>query len=110
MDFAMSSVENLRQNGWIARPNPDVAETFAVEGGVTLVGAAPHSTAELTACYVDSGVAIEPNAGPGGSDRIVSDEISARRVRVVLSLDGDTWKVYDRTLLGSWEATSCPEA
>ena len=107
--LTLANIEQLRSKGWRARPDPTVPSTTTVEGEVKLLDGPPATKAEITVCTIDSGIVYEPGGAPDGSDTIVSDKITARRTRVTMVLQDGGWKLYEGTVLGSWDgATSCP--
>jgi hypothetical protein len=107
--LTIANIDQLRREGWRARPDPMVPSTTTVEGEARLLDGPPATKAEITVCTIDSGVVYEPSGAPDGSDTIVSDSITARRTRVTMVVQDGRWKAYEGTVLGSWAgATSCP--
>jgi len=109
LEVTLRNLDTLRTNGWRARPNPDVPDTYTIESEVDLLDGPPATRAEVTVCEVGAGVVYEPGAAPDGSDTVVNDEIVARRNRVTLVLEDTTWKVSDGSDLDTWRGvTECP--
>ena len=110
-NLTLTNMEQLRSNGWRARPNPDVPDQTIVEGEVNVIDGPPATSAQVTACTISSGVVFKPGAAPDGGDLIVNDEIVARRTLVTAVLQNGGWKVSEGQELGSWNgSTSCPVA
>lgn len=109
--LTVNNMDSLRTNGWVVRPNPDVADTSTVEGEVTLLDGPPATRAQATVCTISAGVVYKPGGAPDGSDLVVNDDVVAYRDRVTMVLDGGTWKIEQGTGLGKWSgATACPAA
>lgn len=109
--LTIQNIETLRSNGWLARPNPEIADTSTVEGEPELLDGPPATKARVTVCTISAGVIYKPGGAPGGSDLIVNDEVVARRELITLALQDGAWKLQEGTGLGIWrgEAT-CPAA
>jgi hypothetical protein len=104
LELALDNVQSLVDNGWLARPNPEVADTVTIESDVTMVD---DTTAELTACIVGAGVVYAPGANADGSDRIVNGEIEAALNRVTMVLEDGQWKLSQGTNLTTESGTVC---
>lgn len=110
-NLTLQNMQTLRSKGWLARPNPDVADTSTVEGEVQLLDGPPATKAQATVCTISAGVIYKPGAAPDGSDLIVNDEVVARRELVTMVLQDGAWKAEEGTNLGTWNGRSdCPAA
>ncbi len=58
----LENVQTFVDNGWLARPNPDVPDTITIESDVTMID---DTTAELIACIVGAGEVYAPGASDG---------------------------------------------
>ena len=95
-EIGLENYQTIVDNGWVARPNPDVPDTITVESPVEFID---DTTAELTVCVVGAGVVLAPGAADDGSDIIVNDEIEAALNRItVVQVDGK-WKLQTGTNL-----------
>jgi hypothetical protein len=101
-------MQDLRDNGWRLRVNPNVEESLAVES-VSFDDPAAPTRAELVVCIVDTGVIYEPGGGPEGEDVIVDDAVVARRSVYEMVRDHDAWKLREVVRGDSWDGiTECP--
>lgn len=105
--LALDNVQTLVDNGWLARPNPDVPDTVTIESDVTMLD---DATAELTACVVGAGEVYAPGAGDGGADLLVNGEIEAALNRVTMVLEDGRWKVQSGTNISTEAGTACVAA
>lgn len=95
---------NVVENGWRARPNPEVPNSTTIEQ----VSIIDDTTAEVTSCTVDAGVVFSPGANPDGSDQIVNDDIVAYRNLLEIVFVEGVWLVDMGVRVDTWEgATEC---
>lgn len=103
------NMDKLRDNGWLARVNPDVADQSVVEGEAQLLDGPPATRAEVTVCTTSAGVVYKPGGAPDGSDLIVNDDVVARRERLSMVLQDGVWKLEQGTNVGTWKGVAtCP--
>lgn len=102
--LALDNVQTLVDNGWLARPNPDVPDTVTIESDVTMLD---ETTAELIACVVGAGEVFAPGAGDGGADLLVNGEIEAALNRVTMVLEDGRWKLQSGTNISTEAGTAC---
>jgi hypothetical protein len=105
--LALDNIQTLVDNGWLARPNPDVPDTVTIESDVTMLN---DTTAELTACVVGAGEVYAPGAGDGGADLLVNGEIEAALNRVTMVLEDGRWKLQSGTNISTEAGTACVAA
>ena len=105
--LALDNLQTLVDNGWLARPNPDVPDTVTIECDVTMLD---DATAELTACVVGAGEVYAPSAGDGGADLLVNGEIEAALNRVTMVLEDGRWKVQSGTNISTEAGAACVAA
>lgn len=105
--LALENIQTLLDNGWLARPNPDVPDKVTIESDVTML---TDTTAELTACVVGAGEVYAPGAGDGGADLLVNGEIEAALNRVTMVLEDGRWKVQSGTNISTEAGTACVAA
>lgn len=105
--LALENIQTLVDNGWLARPNPDVPDTVTIESDVTMLN---DTTAELTACVVGAGEVYAPGAGDGGADLLVNGEIEAALNRVTMVLEDGRWKLQSGTNISTEAGTACVAA
>ncbi len=106
-NLTLENIDTLRTNGWRSTPNPTVPSVSTVEGGVDLLDGPPATRAQATVCTIDSDIVVEPGGAPDGSDTVVNDEVTARRNRITMVLEGGVWKLSEGTGLGSWSGSAC---
>lgn len=104
LELALENVQTLVDNGWLARPNPDIPDTVTIESDVTMVD---ETTAELIACVVGAGEVYAPGANDDGSDQVVNGDIEAALNRVTMVLEDGQWKLREGTNLTSGSGTEC---
>jgi hypothetical protein len=109
-ELTLKNMDALRTNGWRSTPNPTVPSVTTVEGDVDLLDGPPATRAQVTVCTIDSDIVVEPGGAPDGSDTVVNDEVTARRNRITMVLEGGVWKLSEGTGLGSWSGSACPAA
>ena len=105
-----TQLEELRQNNWVARQNPDIPAGVTIE-----TRARPNGTesdeAVLQACEVSSWIVVEPGAGQDGSDLIVDPDVSSYRSLYVLRLVDGRWRIVGSESLGTWAGVAgCEDA
>ena len=105
--LALDNIQTVVDNGWLARPNPDVPDTVTIESDVTMLN---DTTAELTACVVGAGEVYAPGAGDGGADLLVNGEIEAALNRVTMVLEDGRWKLQSGTNISTEAGTACVAA
>ena len=103
LDLALDNVQILADNGWLARPNPDVPDTITIESDVTMTDA---TSAEVTACVVGAGEVYAPATGEN-AEVIVNGEIEAALDRVTMVLEDGRWKLQEGTNLTTGSGTEC---
>jgi hypothetical protein len=105
LDIGLENYQALVDNGWRARPNPDVPDAITIESAVEVIN---DTTARLTICVVGAGVVYAPGAAEDGSDVIINDEIEASLDRVTLVLVDSAWLLQTGTNITLTNgATSC---
>ena len=107
-DLIQERLEDLRANGYVARPNPDVEAGVIVERPAVRTSS-PANTAVIQVCEVDSWIVVEPGAGPDGSDAIVDPDVTSYRSNYVLSKMDGRWRIRGGETLGEWPGeAACP--
>jgi hypothetical protein len=109
-NLTLKNIETLRTNGWRSRANPTIPSVTTVESDVEFLDGPPATRAQLTVCTIDSDIVFKPGGAPDGSDVVVNDEVTARRNRITMVLEGGAWKVSDGIGLQSWPGSTCPAA
>jgi hypothetical protein len=90
LEFTISQLDGFVRENWVARPADPVSSTIILAPPQFL----PDRTdfVELVACTVDTERFVEPGGAPDGTDALVTDEVTVRRVLVRLQLIGEQWK------------------
>ncbi|MDQ3544841.1 MAG: hypothetical protein M3431_13395 [Actinomycetota bacterium] len=102
-------VQHLLDEGYRVRPNPDVPDSLTVES-VSLLDGPPATTADVTACVVESAITYEP-AAPESSEpeQVVDDSFRAFRTVYSLVNEGGIWQVDTASFVEEWPGeTACP--
>lgn len=99
-----ASVETLRRNGWLVRRNDSVPETVTIEH--VEFGEAAASSANATACVVDTGVVYMPPSEGATVEVIVNDQVAAGRVIYEMQLIEGRWKIANVVGLEQWMGAS----
>ena len=104
LELAQDNVQTLVDNGWLARPNPEIPDTVTIESDVTMLD---ETTAELVVCIVGAGEVYDPGAADDGSDLVINGEIEAALDRVTMVLEDGRWKLREGTNLTTESGTAC---
>jgi len=104
LELALDNVKTLVDNGWLARPNPDIPDTITIESDVAMID---ETTAGLIACVVGAGEVYAPGAGDDGSDLVINGEIEAALNQITMVLEEGQWKLQEGTNLSTESGTEC---
>lgn len=97
------SSKELTEKKWIARQNESDPATAVID---SIVFNDKRTVATLKECLWDTGIAIQPNAGPNGEDIIVDDsKLSAENTVTVVLSDG-RWLLSDRREIARHEGVN----
>ena len=97
------SSKELTEKKWIARQNESDPATAVID---SIVFNDQRTVATLKECLWDTGIAIQPNAGPNGEDIIVDDsKLSAENTVTVVLSDG-RWLLSDRREIARHEGVN----
>ena len=90
LEFTISQLDGFVGEGWVARPADPPSSTTILAAPQFL----PDRTdlVELVACAVDTEQFVEPGGAPDGTDALVTDEVTVRRVLVRLLLIDGQWR------------------
>ncbi len=104
LERAVTILDELVLNGWVAIEHPVEQSRTAIETGPLIDG----DTATVVVCDLDSNIAIEPGGAPDGSDAMVNDSVTARRLEVTLTRVDGAWKVSSGRTIAEWpEVWTC---
>lgn len=109
-DAVESNRAFLRERGLRGRVNPDQPWALTVE--IVEFLEEPFRRADVTVCFVDTNILLEPGGAPDGSDLVVNDEVGAIRIVYTLVVEDGRWQLLhgqDLTELRLGE-TECPPA
>ncbi len=99
-------IASMRDEGLTVVANADVPDALTVED-VVLVDGPPSTSAEVTACVVESGTYY--GEVPETSLVVVGDDYRAFRAVYAMVNDDGTWKVDTATFVDEWPSeTACP--
>ena len=99
-------IASMHEEGLTVVANADVPDTLTVED-VVLVDGPPSTSAEVTACVVESGTYY--GEVPETSLVVVGDDYRAFRAVYAMVNDDGTWKVDTATFVDEWPGeTTCP--
>ncbi len=104
LELALDNIQTLIDNGWLARPNPDVPDTVTTESDVVMFD---DMTAEVVACVVGAGEVYDPGGNADGSDLIVNGDIEAALNQVTMVFEDGRWKLREGANLSTQEGTRC---
>ena len=97
------SSKELTEKKWIARQNESDPASAVVE---SIVFNDKRTVATLKECEWDTGIAVQPNAGPNGEDIIVDDsKLSAENTVTAVISDG-RWLLSDRREIARYEGVN----
>ena len=90
LEFTLSQLDGFVREGWVARAADPPSSTTILAAPQFL----PDRTdfVELVACTVDTERFVEPGGAPDGTDALVTDEVTVRRVLVRLLLIDGQWR------------------
>jgi hypothetical protein len=104
LERALVILDELATNGWVAVEHPTDPARTTIEDGPFIDG----DTATVVVCDLDSNIVIEPGAAPDGSDAMVNDSFTARRIEVTLARVDGQWKVSAGETIDRWpESSTC---
>ena len=107
-DLIERQIDDLRANGYVARPNPDVNPAVIVEKPPVLASS-PADTALIQVCQIDSWIVVDPGSGPDGADSIVNPDIVSYRSIFALSRIDGRWRIRGSESLGEFPGEqACP--
>ena len=90
LKFTISQLDGFVGEGWVARPADPPSSTTILAAPQFLPGRTDF--VELVACAVDTEQFVEPGGAPDGTDALVTDEVTVRRVLVRLLLIDGQWR------------------
>ena len=90
LEFTISQLDSFVEQNWVARPAEEPSRTIILLAPQFL----PDRTdvVELVACPVNTERFVEAGGAPDGSDALVTDEVTVRRLLVRLRLIDGQWK------------------
>ena len=90
LEFTISQLDSFVEKNWVARPAEEPSRTIILLSPQFL----PERTdfVELVACPINSERFVEVGGAPDGSDALVTDEITVRRLLVRLQFIDGQWK------------------
>ena len=99
----LESTKELVEKNWIARKNESDPATAVFE---SIVFNDKRTVATLKECEWDTGIAIQPNAGPNGEDIIVDDSKLSAENTVTAVLSDGKWLLSDRREIARYEGVN----
>jgi hypothetical protein len=96
---AFRLLDHFVDRGWVSRENVVSPAATAVE---TLPEFVSDDAATIIVCDLDSNVLVEAGAAPDGSDAVVDDSVTARRLEVTLVKEDGAWRNSSGRVIQEW--------